>query len=76
MEGPEIMFLFQFGNIRDMVSAPASALTLKMLKDMACDFINSKVNEENKKNTFCFRQCLRISSLLLRCHSTLTILLH
>lgn len=55
MEGPEIMFLFQFGNIRDMVSAPASALTLKMLKDMACDFINSKVNEENKKKHILFQ---------------------
>lgn len=43
MESPEVMFLFQFGNIRDMVSVPASALTLKLLKDMACDFINSKV---------------------------------
>lgn len=44
MEGPEVTFLFQFGNIRDMVVVPASALTLKLLKDRACDFINTKVN--------------------------------
>lgn len=43
MEGPEVTFLFQFGNIRDMVQVPVSTLTLKLLKDMACDFINSKV---------------------------------
>lgn len=44
MEGPEITFLFQFGNIRDMVIVPACELTLKLLKDRACDFINLKVN--------------------------------
>lgn len=44
MEGPEITFLFQFGSMRDAVSICAPALTLKTLKDMACDFINSKVN--------------------------------
>lgn len=43
MEGPEVTFLFQFGNLRDMVTAPASSITLKSLKDMACDFINNKV---------------------------------
>ena len=43
MEGPEITFLFQFGNLRDTVTVPAAAINLKSLKDMACDFINSKV---------------------------------
>ncbi|XP_055853207.1 serine/threonine-protein kinase D1 isoform X1 [Episyrphus balteatus] len=43
MEGPEVTFLFQFGNIRDGISVPSTSLTLKSLKDMACEFINSKV---------------------------------
>lgn len=43
MEGPEITFLFQFGNLRDAASVPAPALNLKSLKDMACEFINTKV---------------------------------
>lgn len=43
MEGPEVTFLFQFGNMRDMVTVPASTINLKTLKDLACDFINSKV---------------------------------
>lgn len=44
MEGSEITFLFQFGNLRDMVTVPASTINLKSLKDLACDFINSKVS--------------------------------
>lgn len=44
MEGPEVTFLFQFGNLRDMVTVPASTINLKSLKDLACDFINSKVS--------------------------------
>lgn len=44
MEGPEITFLFQFGNLRDTVSVVVSALNLRSLKDMACDFINDKVS--------------------------------
>lgn len=44
MEGPEVTFLFQFGNLRDMVTVPASTINLKTLKDLACDFINSKVS--------------------------------
>lgn len=44
MEGPEVTFLFQFGSMRDAVSVPASVLNLKSLKDMACEFINTKVN--------------------------------
>lgn len=43
MAGPEITFLFQFGNMRDIVTVAANVLTLKSLKDLACDFINNKV---------------------------------
>lgn len=43
MEGPEVTFLFQFGSVRDAVCVPANSLTLKTLKDLACDFINTKV---------------------------------
>lgn len=45
MEGSEVTFLFQFGNLRDMVTVPASTINLKSLKDLACDFINSKVRK-------------------------------
>lgn len=37
-------FLFQFGSLRDAVSVAASSLTLKSLKDLACEFINTKVS--------------------------------
>lgn len=40
---PEVTFLFQFGNIRDTQRVPLTALNLKSLKDLACDFINEKV---------------------------------
>ncbi|XP_046804771.1 serine/threonine-protein kinase D3 isoform X1 [Lucilia cuprina] len=43
MEGPEVTFLFQFGSIRDAVSVAANVLTLKTLKDLACEFINTKI---------------------------------
>jgi hypothetical protein len=43
MEGPEVTFIFQFGLVRDTVTATASSLGLKTLKDLACDFINRKV---------------------------------
>uniref|UniRef100_A0A336M6P4 protein kinase C n=1 Tax=Culicoides sonorensis TaxID=179676 RepID=A0A336M6P4_CULSO len=43
MAGPEITFLFQFGNLRDIVTVDASTLNLKTLKDLACDFINTKI---------------------------------
>nr|XP_036673514.1 serine/threonine-protein kinase D1 [Drosophila suzukii] len=43
MEGPEVTFLFQFGSVRDAICVPANALTLKTLKDLACDFINTKI---------------------------------
>ncbi|XP_021940164.1 serine/threonine-protein kinase D3 [Zootermopsis nevadensis] len=42
MEGPEVTFIFQFGLVRDTVTAAASTLGLKTLKDLACDFINRK----------------------------------
>lgn len=45
MAGPEITFIFQFGNLRDIVTVSSQALTLKTLKDLACDFINTKVPE-------------------------------
>lgn len=50
MEGPEVTFLFQFGSLRDAVCVPASSLTLKSLKDLACEFINTKVSY-----CFCFQ---------------------
>ncbi|XP_073816021.1 serine/threonine-protein kinase D3 isoform X2 [Musca autumnalis] len=43
MEGPEVTFLFQFGSVRDAVSVAANVLTLKKLKDLACEFINTKI---------------------------------
>ncbi|XP_055551373.1 serine/threonine-protein kinase D3 isoform X2 [Wyeomyia smithii] len=45
MAGPEITFIFQFGNLRDIVTVSSQALTLKKLKDLACDFINTKIPE-------------------------------
>jgi len=43
MEEAEVTFLFQFGLIRDTVSVLFSSLTLKTLKELACDFVNKKV---------------------------------
>lgn len=43
-QGPEITFMFQFGLIRDAVTVSQSSLTLKTIKNLACDFLNSKVN--------------------------------
>lgn len=43
-QGPEVTFLFQFGLMRDAVSIPQSSLTLKTLKDLAVNFINTKVS--------------------------------
>lgn len=42
-EGPEVTFMFQFGLIRDCVTVLQSSLNLKTIKDLAVDFINSKV---------------------------------
>lgn len=44
MAGPEIGFLFQFGTTREIVTTNAATLTLNKLKDLACDFINTKVS--------------------------------
>ncbi|CAG9764072.1 unnamed protein product [Ceutorhynchus assimilis] len=41
--GPEVTFMFQFGFIRDAVTVPQSTLNLKTIKDLACEFLNSKV---------------------------------
>lgn len=41
---PEVTFLFQFGLIRDAVCVPQSSLNLKTLKDLACNFLNSKAS--------------------------------
>ncbi|XP_077284832.1 serine/threonine-protein kinase D3 isoform X2 [Arctopsyche grandis] len=43
MEGPEITFMFQFGVLRDAVSISSTALNLRSLKDLACEFIHSKM---------------------------------
>ncbi|XP_052860795.1 serine/threonine-protein kinase D1 isoform X1 [Anopheles cruzii] len=43
MAGDDITFIFQFGNLRDIITVESSALTLKTLKDLACEFINSKI---------------------------------
>ncbi|KDR07659.1 hypothetical protein L798_02812 [Zootermopsis nevadensis] len=34
--------MFQFGLVRDSVTASSSTLGFKILKDLACDFINRK----------------------------------
>ncbi|XP_043276288.1 serine/threonine-protein kinase D1 isoform X2 [Venturia canescens] len=52
MEGPEVTFLFQFGLLRDTVSVEASALTLKTLKEYACDFINTKCPDHGLTQLF------------------------
>lgn len=44
MAGPEIGFLFQFGTIREIVTTNANSLTFSKLKELACDFINTKVS--------------------------------
>ncbi|ROT82094.1 Proton-coupled amino acid transporter 4 [Penaeus vannamei] len=41
--GQDISFSLQHGLVRDTTTVNASQLTLKTLKDRACDFINSKV---------------------------------
>ncbi|XP_053678268.1 serine/threonine-protein kinase D3 [Anopheles nili] len=41
----DITFIFQFGNLRDIATVESSALTLKTLKELACEFINNKIPE-------------------------------
>ncbi|KAI5707108.1 hypothetical protein M8J75_014556 [Diaphorina citri] len=43
MESPEVTFIFQFGLIRDTVSAEVCSLNLKSIKELACNFINAKI---------------------------------
>lgn len=52
MEGTEVTFLFQFGLIRDTITVDSSTLTLKTLKDLACDFINTKCPEHGLNHLF------------------------
>lgn len=52
MEGIEVTFLFQFGLTRDTVTVDSSTLTLKALKDLACDFINTKCPEHGLNHLF------------------------
>ncbi|KAL6440063.1 hypothetical protein ACFW04_003000 [Cataglyphis niger] len=52
MEGTEVTFLFQFGLTRDTVTVDSSTLTLKTLKDLACDFINTKCPEHGLNHLF------------------------
>lgn len=40
---PEVSFLFQFGNVRDVQRVSIETLTLKSLKEKAVGFINDKV---------------------------------
>jgi len=40
-----VTFLFQVGLVRDLITTDASQLTLKTLKDLACNFINQKFVE-------------------------------
>ncbi|XP_065211557.1 serine/threonine-protein kinase D1 isoform X2 [Planococcus citri] len=42
MEENEVTFLFQFGLVRDTVTANVGSLNLKSLKDYACEFVNTK----------------------------------
>ena len=46
MEVPtgDVTFSFQLGLVRDSVTMDASLLTLKTLKDVACEFIIRKVS--------------------------------
>ncbi|XP_011500982.1 PREDICTED: serine/threonine-protein kinase D1 [Ceratosolen solmsi marchali] len=52
MEGLEITFLFQFGLTRDTVTVESGSLTLKSLKEFACDFINSKCPDHGLSQLF------------------------
>ena len=52
MEGSEITFLFQFGLTRDIVTVEAGSLTLRFLKDLACNFINTKCPDHGLSQLF------------------------
>ena len=40
----QITFMFQVGLVRDFMTTDASQMTLKTLKDLACNFINHRVS--------------------------------
>ena len=42
--GADITFSLQHGLVRDITTVSAAQLTLKTLKDRACEFINTKVS--------------------------------
>lgn len=42
--GGEVTFTLQAGLTKDLVSVESSDLTLKTLKDLACEFIDTKVS--------------------------------
>ncbi|XP_058801988.1 serine/threonine-protein kinase D1 isoform X2 [Phymastichus coffea] len=52
MESSEITFLFQFGLTRDTVTVQSGSLTLKSLKELACDFINTKCFDHGLSQLF------------------------
>jgi protein kinase D len=52
MEGSEITFLFQFGLTRDTVTVESGSLTLKSLKEFACDFISNKCPDHGLSQLF------------------------
>ncbi|XP_034937008.1 serine/threonine-protein kinase D3-like [Chelonus insularis] len=52
MDGANVTFLFQFGLLRDTVSIEASALTLKTLKEYACNFIITKCPDHGLNQLF------------------------
>uniref|UniRef100_A0A023F3P7 protein kinase C n=2 Tax=Triatoma infestans TaxID=30076 RepID=A0A023F3P7_TRIIF len=45
MNNTEVTFIFQFGLIRDTITIDTTNLTLKFLKEQACEFINEKCPE-------------------------------
>ncbi|XP_031344042.1 serine/threonine-protein kinase D3 isoform X2 [Photinus pyralis] len=49
-KGPDVTFIFQFGLIRDTITAPQYTINLKSLKDLACDFINNKIPDHGVNN--------------------------
>lgn len=44
MEDKDVTFVLQLGLIRDSVTLNTSCLTLKTLKEAACNFVNLKVS--------------------------------
>jgi protein kinase D len=45
MAGSEITFMFQFGSIRDIITTNSGLLTFDKLKELASEFITSKVSK-------------------------------